>query len=395
MPSPWRFLSEAAYLKGARMKIRDVTLTAISYPAPITLRWGRGERREMGGTIVQVVTDEGIVGIGDATAPIKAVRPILESVVKPLLIGENPLDVGRLWAAMARGVKGGAHADLIGGIDVALWDVVGKVAGLPLFRLFGAVRDSVPVYAAPSMRQPDALMDELATYPERGFRATKLRIGLGPVGWADGPRDQRRDVAILERARDLLGPNFTIGADTDKTYDHAMAARLAPVVHACDLAWFEEPLPNLEREQYVREMLRLREVVRVPLSGGQGFFAPEQFDELINRNAVDIVQPDVNHAGGLTPLRKIAHMAEGRGLACMPHVSCHLGSDVITVATAHALAAMPNGPWCCYQAYDTPLRTDLLTEPVKVVDGELKLNERPGLGIEIDPHALARFAVEG
>jgi L-alanine-DL-glutamate epimerase-like enolase superfamily enzyme len=373
------------------MKITEITLTAITYPAPHPLRWGRGERTAMGGTIVQVQTDEGLVGIGDACAGLGAVRPTFEAV-RPLLIGQSPLDVERLWALMARGVKGGPAADLIGGIDVALWDLVGKAANLPLYRVFGAYRDRVPCYVAPSMRQPDVLMDELAAYRERGFRATKLRIGLGPVGWADGPRDQSRDRAILERARALLGPDFAIGADTDKTYDHAMAARLAPLVQELDLAWFEEPLPNLEREQYVREMLRLREIVRVPLSGGQGFFAPQEFDELLNRSAVDIVQPDVNHAGGLTPLRKIAAMAGGRSIACMPHVSCHLGSDVIMVATGHLLGSTPNGLWLCHQAYDTPLRTELLRERPRIVDGDLILSDRPGLGIELDPEALRRYA---
>lgn len=377
------------------MRITDVTLTAISYPAPHPLRWGRGERTHMGGTIVQLYTDEGIVGIGDATSPIEAVRPIFQSTIKPLLVGQNPLDVERLWALMARNVKGGPGADLVGGIDVALWDVVGKAAGLPLFRIFGAYRDTVPCYVAPSMRQPEPLLEELARHRERGFKAIKLRIGLGVVGWANAPRDQSRDEAILRGARALLGPGFAIGADTDKTYDHAMAHRLAPLVHELDLAWFEEPLLAAEREQYVREMLRLRKIVHVPLSGGQGFFQPPEFDELINRSAVDIVQPDVNHCGGLTPLRKIAHMAAGRGIACMPHVSCHLGSDVIGVATGHLLGAMPNGLWLCYQAYDTPLRTELLKDPVTLADGSLRLPERPGLGIEIDPQALERYAVDG
>jgi L-alanine-DL-glutamate epimerase-like enolase superfamily enzyme len=374
------------------MKIVDVTLTPIAWPAPHPLRWGRGERNEMGGTILQVHTDEGIVGLGDATAPYRLVKPVLEDTIKPLLLGQNPLDVERLWARMARGVRGGAAADLVGGIDVALWDIVGKAANMPLFRIFGAYRNTVPCYVAPCMRQPDALMEELARHRERGFKATKLRIGLGVVGWADGYRDQSKDIAIIERARDVLGPNVAIGADTDKTYDHAMTARLAPVVHEVGLEWLEEPISSGEREQYVREMLRAREIIHVALSGGQGFFAPEQFDDLIGRNAVDIVQPDVNHVGGLTPLRKVAAMAGGHGLSCMPHVSCHLGSDIITMATAHVLGAMPNGQWLCYQAYDTPLRTDLLTEPVKVIDGAVRLSDKPGLGIELDQAALKRFA---
>jgi D-galactarolactone cycloisomerase len=377
------------------MKIVDVTLTGIAYPAPHPLRWGRGERNEMGGSIVQIQTDEGILGIGDACANVRLVRRVLDDTIRPLLVGQNPLDVERLWAAMARAVRPGAGADLVGGIDVALWDIVGKAANLPLYRIFGAYRDRVPCYVAPSMRQPDVLMEELARHRERGFKATKLRIGLGVAGWADGPRDQSRDVAIVERARDVLGPDFAIGVDTDKTYDHAMAARLTPVVHEAGVAWFEEPLLGGEREHYVREFLRLREIVHVPLAGGQGFFLPTEFDQLIGTTAVDIVQPDVNHAGGLTPLRKVAAMAAGHGLACMPHVSCHLGSDVIMMATAHVLGAMPNGMWLCHQAYDTPLRTELLRERPDIVDGDLILPQRPGLGIELDPAALAHYTVDG
>ena len=318
----------------------------------------------------------------------------MEDALLPLLVGQDPRDVTRLWTAMSRRAAGRWIGELVGGIDVALWDIVGKAAGLPLYKLFGAYRDRVPCYIAPSMRQPEVLLEELAAYRAQGFGATKLRLGLGPVGWADGPRDQRRDIAIVEGAREALGDAFAIGADTDRTYDHAMAARLAPVVHAAGLAWFEEPLLATEREPYVRDMLRLREIIRVPLSGGQGFFGPLQFDELINRGAVDVVQPDVAIAGGLTPLRTIAAMAAGRGLACMPHVSCNLGHDIRVMATAHALGAMPNGLWLCYPAYDTPLRTELMQQPPVIEEGDLVLPDRPGLGLELDPAALERLRAD-
>lgn len=379
------------------MKITAVTLTPVSYPAPHPLRYGWGENALMGGHIVQVSTDEGLVGLGDCaglpgTPQAVLLETFLRSTLLPLLVGQNPLDVGRLWAAMSRQASARWTGELIGGIEVALWDLVGKAAGLPLYRLFGAYRDRVPCYVAPSMRQPEVLADELVAYRERGYRAIKLRIGLGPVGWADGPRDQRCDIAILQRGREVLGDDFAIGADTDKTYDHALAAHLAPVVHEVRLAWFEEPLTVFEREQYVRDMLRLREIIRVPLSGGQGFFGAYQFDELINRGAVDIVQPDVAIAGGLTPLRTVAAMAAGRGLPCMPHVSCNLGHDIRVMATAHALAAMPNGLWLCYPAYDSPLRSELVKEPPTIENGDLILPERPGLGLEIDSAALERLS---
>ena len=379
------------------MKIRDITLTPIRHPAPHQLRWGKNVWNDMGGVIVQVYTDEGLVGIGDACAPVRLVRPLFEGIVKPLLVGENPLDVERLWEKMARGVTGpGAHADLIGGLDVALWDIVGKAANLPLYRLFGAYRDRVTAYAAPCSRQPEVILEELAGYPERGFKAVKLRLGLGPAGLADGPRDMKKDQAIVSGARELLGPNFIIGADADKTYDHGLAYQMASLVNELDLAWFEEPLgSNLPREVYVRDMLRLREIIRVPLSGGQNLHGPASFDGLLNTNAVDIIQPDMNHVGGLTAMRKVGHMAEGRNIACMPHVSCHLGSDIITMATAHALGAMPNGLWLCYQAYDTPLRTELLVEQPKLVDGDIVFTDRPGLGIELNQEVLKRFTVDG
>jgi L-alanine-DL-glutamate epimerase-like enolase superfamily enzyme len=146
-----------------------------------------------------------------------------------------------------------------------------------------------------------------------------------------------------------------------------------------------------DREQYVREFLRLREIFHVPLSGGQGFFGPAQFDDLINRGAVDIVQPDAAIAGGLTPLRIIAAMAAGRGIPCLPHVSCNLGHDLRVMATAHALAAMTNGLWLCYPAYDSPLRTDLVKQPPTLKHGDLILPDRPGLGLELDQTALERL----
>jgi D-galactarolactone cycloisomerase len=377
------------------MKIVDVVLTPVSYPAPHPLRWGFGIQDRMGGTVIQVVTDEGLVGLGDAGGPIAAQRAHLRDVLLPLLRGQNPLDVERLWELMA-GQEGarGVAGQLAGGVDVALWDLVGKAAGLPLYRVLGAYRDRVPAYIAPSKRQPDVLLEELAAYREQGFGAVKLRIGLGPVGWADHPRDQARDVTILRRAREVLGDAFVVGADTDRTYDHAMTARLAPVAQEVDLAWLEEPLREsaADREAYAAALVRLRGVVHVPLAGGQGLYGVRPFDGLLQQRAVDFVQPDVVSSGGLTAARKVAAMAQGRGIDFMPHVACGCGYDLRVVATAHLLASAPNGRWLCYPAYDTPLRTDLLTEPPRLRDGELHLSDRPGLGIELDPAALARLA---
>jgi len=378
------------------MKVTSIELIPVSCPAPSVLRWGRSETRHLRGTLVLIHTDEGITGVSAAPVGIDLQRVLLSNVIEPIVVGSDPQAIESTWSRLAARVRGQDAGDLVGAIDVALWDIVGKIAGLPLYRLFGGDRARLQCYAAPSMRPDvDQLLDEVVAYRDQGFQGVKLRIGLGPVGWAgDNPRDQRKDFAILTGARKLLGDEYTIGADTDKTYDFSMTLKLAPLVNELGLAWLEEPVGTDERIQYIRELRRVGQHVQVPISGGQEFFGPEQFDGLLQAEAVDIVQPDVCHAGGLTPLRKVAAMAEGRRMGCMPHVNCGGGHDLEMLAAAHALAAMPGEQLLCYPAYDSPLRTDLVSQPPRVAAGFLELPTAPGLGVELDPRAVERLRTD-
>lgn len=374
------------------MKISDIRLTRIRYPMPFTLRWGRGSRDEVYAIVVQVFTDEGITGLGVLNGPYGPIRTSLEEILLPRLKGQNPLDIERLWPMMyAAASIESAVAGVIGGIDIALWDIAGKVAGLPVYRLLGAAHDSLPVYIAPSMKQPEVIAEECHTYREVGYPAIKLRLGLGFVGLAE-PGTIAKDIEIIEAARRILGDKIVIGVDTDKTYDHFTTLKLAPVLEDYDIAWLEEPLVARDREQYVRAMERLQGLLKVPLSGGQMFFSRYQYSDLVSRRAVDIVQPDVVRVGGISELRRVGELADVWGLKCMPHVSCGVGHDIQLVATAHALASLSNAMYLCYPAYDTPLRTELLVEQPRVVGGRLPLPQKPGLGIELNQEALARFA---
>ncbi|MCL4465130.1 MAG: mandelate racemase/muconate lactonizing enzyme family protein [Chloroflexi bacterium] len=380
------------------MKITDIKLTPISYPMPFNLRWGRGNRDDVGAVITEVFTDEGITGLGILNGPYPSLRTALDTILLPRLKGQNPLDIERLWESMYATSSGeGGTFGVIGGIDIALWDIAGKVAGLPIYRMLGALRDSVPVYIAPSMKQPEVIAQECEEYKAAGYPAIKLRLGLGFVGLAEqGTID--KDIAIVESGRKILGDKVAIGVDTDKTYDHFTALRLAPVLEENRVAWFEEPLDvrdaERDREQYVAAMARLQGKVKVPLSGGQGFFSRYQYGEIVSRHAVDIVQPDVVRAGGISELRRVADLASVWGLKCMPHVNCGGGQDIQVVATAHCLAALSNSMYLCYPAYDTPLRTELLAEQPKVIDGYLPLPQKPGLGIELNPDAVAKYTVK-
>jgi L-alanine-DL-glutamate epimerase-like enolase superfamily enzyme len=380
------------------MEITNITLTAVSYPMPFNLRWGRGARDDVGATILQVFTDEGITGLGIANGPYASMRTALDTILMPRLKGQNPLDIERLWESMymSANAPGSGAAPVIGGIDIALWDIAGKVAGLPIYRMLGAYRDKVPVYIAPSMKQPEVIEQELHEYKAAGYPAIKMRLGLGFVGLAED-RTIDKDICIVESARKILGPKVDIGVDTDKTYDHFTALRLAPVLYENNVAWFEEPLDGYyvdrDRELYVAAMARLQGMIKVPLSGAQGFFTRYQYKDIVSRHAVDIIQPDLIGVGGISEMRRVAALASAFGLKCMPHVNCGGGQDIQVMATAHCLAALSNSMYVCYPAYDSPLRTELLVEQVKVDKGWITMTDKPGLGIELNPTAVSKLTV--
>lgn len=371
------------------MRITDVKLTPVSCPAPATLRWGRRATDTVGGIIVQVYTDQGITGLGEFEAPYAEAQAVLERQVLPRIRGQNPLHIARLWEVLHQAI-GGKPDQMLGGIDVALWDILGKACGQPIYRLLGGCEEQVMVYVALSMKQPEVIAEECTRFRAEGYRAIKLRVGLGQVG-LDKAGSMRKDVRIVERARQILGDDFIIGVDTDKTYDRAMALQMGERLHDLGVAWFEEPLQARERAAYVQEMKYLKGVIQVPLSGGQGFHTRFEFRDIVSQQAVDIVQPDCARCGGITELRRIADLAGTWELACMPHVGCGCGYDIRVVATAHVLASIPNAMYLCYPAYDTPLRSDLFKEPPKVVKGYLTMPQKPGLGIELDEDALAEY----
>ena len=210
----------------------------------------------------------------------------------------------------------------------------------------------------------------------------------------DDPLSIAKDIEIVRSARRILGDDDVIGVDTDRTYDHFTALRMASILEECGIGWYEEPLSMRSRDQYVLEMERMHGMVGVPLSGAQNFFPRYDYGDIVSRRAIDIVQPDVVKVGGISELMRVADLASVWGLKCMPHVNCGEGHDIRVVATAHRLAAMSNAMYLCYPAYDTPLRTELLMEQPRAIDGQCALSQKPGLGIEIDPEALKRHAHE-
>lgn len=337
--------------------------------------------------IVRITTDDGVVGWGEAKAPVASVatRAIVETLLAPLLIGADPRDTTLLWERMyagmrVRGHQAGFYLEAISGVDIALWDIAAKSAGVPLFQaLGGAFRNPVRVYASglPTLPggSPDAAFDDLARQAvairSQGHTAIKLALG----------RDIPGDLRSARVLREALGPDFILYADAAGSYDVAQAIRIGHTLQDLDFGFFEMPIPAEDKEGYGRIASQLS----IPIALDSLMTRYETLD-FLRRGGLQLVQPDVCRAGGITECRRIAELADAFGVAYAPHVS--IGSAISFAASAHLGAAMPNTMTCEYWIGRNPVGNATLETSLELKNGELRAPEGPGLGIAIKPDVL-------
>lgn len=324
---------------------------------------------------VEVHTDEGLIG----TAPTLTNGRLLE-LLKPQVVGEDPLDSSRVWHKMFVGwrkpVAKGEMIAAIGSIDNALWDLRGKLLGQPVYRLLGGHRSRVPVYASGGYyadgKGLDELAAEMAGYVATGYRAVKMKVGALKV--AD-------DVRRVEVVREAIGPDCGLMIDANGAWGRSDAIRFVRAVEHCDLTWVEEPCWPDD----LAGSTEIRQAVGIPIAGGEIEFTRWGFRDLIDSRAVDIVQADPETCGGLSEWVKVAAYASAHHLPVAPHGYQHLG--------ATATAAVDNGQ--IVESLDDlhPWRREFIA-PLKLENGEFVLPEAPGLGIEID-HAALEKATKG
>ncbi len=368
------------------MKIVDIRVHLLSAPIPEPYRWrstlGCSVKRDT--VVLEVITDEGIVGYGEsghALAP-TVVAEIIESTLKPELLGEDPTQVQALWKKMAVATRmqgnSGLPVQAMAGVEIALWDIVGKVAGLPIHRLFGGAAKTVPAYAgglALGYKSPEARAEEAARLvAEHGFTALKLRVGQGV----------RKDTATVKAVREAVGPDVEIMVDVNGAYSRRTAYEMAHVYQEYGVFWMEEPLPYADLEGYAR----LAADVEINIAGGENCYLRTGFKELLDRRAVDVIQPDCNKTGFMEA-KLAADMFGAFSMPCAPHV---LGTAIDTAISLHLLACIPNGLKLEFDMLPNNALSDgLLAEPFRCVEGRVKVPQGPGLGIEIDPEAFARY----
>lgn len=333
--------------------------------------------------LVEVFTDEGVIGIG----AVDSHYPMVKSVIDPagehgllakLLIGEDPREVERLWAKMEQSTfwygRGGGITHAMSGIDIALWDILGKSTGLPVAALLGGCRRRlVKPYASITANNIDALQKKVQRAIELGFKA--IKIGWGALGV-----DFEQTIKWVKTAREIAGPDVDIMVDfgcsgSGRAISVSAARKVIRAIAEYQLSWIEEPLTPDD----INGFAELRQSVDVPISGGEVFVNLRDFKLLFEKRAVDIVQPDVCKAGGLTELKRIAFFANLENIFCVPH---SWSTAICIAASIHLVASIPNGKYVEFQI-ENPLNTDLLVEPFEIKDGYIEVPIKPGLGIEL------------
>ncbi|HVJ03706.1 MAG TPA: mandelate racemase/muconate lactonizing enzyme family protein [Sphingomonas sp.] len=342
--------------------------------------------------VVRIETDTGHVGWGEAKAPVapQATARIVDLLLAEILIGADPREVMVLWERMyagmrVRGHRAGFYIEAIAGVDIALWDLAGQAAGAPIATLLGGkMRESVRVYAsgipALPLEAPDeaiqSLVDEAKALRAAGYTGVKMAIGRGVRG----------DLRSIRAIRDALGDDFAVYADAAGVYSRVDAMRLAEAMQELDVGFFEMPIAPEDVEGYAELAQRLA----IPIAL-DSIMTRHETVELIRNRAIDIVQPDVCRAGGITECRRIAELADCFGLAFQPHVS--IGSAIHVAASAHLAVAMPNSIVCEYWIGKNPIGAAIAGTPAEMRDGYLHAPERAGLGIGINAEALLSHAV--
>lgn len=367
------------------MRIRDIEVINLrfEYPPDKQFRYAGGVCTGRVTSLIRVHTDSGLVGLGSVYSHPDLVRLIVEGQLRPALVGEDPSKIEGLWKRCYKltrwyGRKGAAISAL-GGIDIALWDLRGKVAGKPISALLGASRSRVPAYASGLLwkRDPSELEEEAKRHVEEGYRAMKMRLG----------RHWGYDCVALAAVRKTIGREVELMVDGNARYSLDGASWMIPRFREAHIFWLEEPFPPEDPDSFREFRKGLR---WIPLAAGENEFGEQGFRELIDPEIVQIVQPDCCRCGGLTPALRIAERAKAKGLQVAPHT----WSDAVAlVANMHFVAATPHALTVEVDRTGNPFIDDLLTKPLQVEEGTIPVPDGPGLGIELNEEAVARYEV--
>ncbi len=360
--------------------VRIVPLKVLRDAGTMEAAWNPGTRtleRIGGGSYLEMQTDQGLVGIGPGmeTAALDAARQ--------QVLGKDPFDIEQLAGPLRYYLGGNARA--VASIEIALWDLVGKTAGQPVYKLWGAQKDRVPAYASMiQLSTPEERVRMALALKAEGWKAIKLRLHYQTL---------REDIRLVEAVRKAVGDGMDIMTDANQAqsagtwqpgvrWDFRRAVETARELQRLNVVWLEEPLPRYSWE----ELAELNRLVEIPIVGGENNHGVHEFRWMLEKGVFDIVQPDVMVAAGVTGFREIAALAASFHKRVIPH---HGGGNLGTIMQLHAIASWPNAPWIEI-LHDPPVAAytngfSIMENPPLVdKEGYLNLPQGPGLGVSIN-----------
>lgn len=361
------------------MKIVDVK---ISEPLYLTLSPMADARMYISGprpwSFAQVLTDEGITGICPIS-PSQEMIGLLKGVLKDTIIGEDPFDVEKIWEKMYWRTYSSGRRGLtlmaISAVDIALWDIIGKACNKPIHKLLGGYRNRVPVYASGINLNftVDELVKQNIGFVKQGFKAVKMKIGK---------RDPKEDLRRIKAVRDAIGYDIALMVDVNGAWSVNTAITMAKKLERYEIYWLEEPV----QVDNIDGLAKVAASTEIPIAGSELENTKFGFRELIEREAIDIVQADATICGGITEFKKIAAIAEAYGLPMCPH-----GADQIHTPL---VASIPNGLFVEYMPDLASRISELLVDPIIPQDGEMECSDRPGVGLKISKEAAKKYRVK-
>lgn len=381
------------------MKVTGIQVHVLKSALAEPFAFSQGWVKQRSATLVEVSTDEGITGWGEAFAqglePPEIAAAAIEHALQPLILGADPRDTEVLWHRMYHATRDygrkGSVVSAISAVDIALWDIAARSYDVPIYQLLGgATRHRVEPYATGFYRikgQGEAarLAEEAIRHHEAGFRLMKVKLGYGVID----------DIACMEAiGKAIVGRNITLMIDTNHAYGRAEALQLGRALADYKLRWYEEPVVPEDLRGYAE----MREKLTMPIAGGENEHALFGYRELFAAGGVDVAQPDLGSCGGITAARHITTLAQAHGVAVNPHV---WGSAIAQAASLQLIAALPvahhslfaQEPVYEYDRSSHPFRQHLITEPIVQQDGWVTIPSGPGLGVTVDRVVLEKYRV--
>jgi D-galactarolactone cycloisomerase len=354
---------------------------------------GTGWHETRSAVLVRIETNDGTVGWGECWGPIAGNRELIEDLFGPLLEGMNPIRVERLYEELydkgRRAFKAVPPLTAISGIDIALWDLKAKLLDVPISALLGGrIQDNVRTYATghyfkwgASLEEQYERISEEAKENAKEIGALKAKIGLHTAGYGAD-----EDIKLVRHIRETVGDDVILMVDANCSYDVPTARKVGQALKDLGVYWFEEPVPPENVDGYAH----LRNVLNIKLAGGESH-APYEFDRLFDVGGLDVAQPDIAIAGGITGTCHIASLAAEHGVQLIPHV---WGTAIMRAASLQLISTLGGDPWLEFDRSPNPIR-DISNEPLRLTDnGNVVIPDGPGIGIEVDMDAIEQLRVD-